>query len=336
MFCPVSSPLPQPPSHSSHGHRSCYSAPSEPRSQLPSPGSKRSAGQARRSCARSELDIDALWTIESCCQRCLLEKRKGKAATYRDRRYRQLQKYGIGRKSRSEPGPVNWRLKHADRGCGTINLVARAIDPTGEVRRGSGQVTDSNPDSDGPSETRPGFTITQRSCPPWPPSRRSWPRLHVAVAPHEPRRTLTAPSGRSRRGRRPAPTSPGGTSGVSSGPRGHAGRNTSAQVTPVSLDAGAGIRSAGQARIRKAPGYGATPGGYGGKPPGVAFIGVPTGARNAGCGAPTGDQSTDMNATRKPPRMCQDPITSPSRVSAGNRSRCRSPIPYVMNARTGR
>src|ERR1700722_6900879 len=26
----------------------------------------------------------------------------------------------------------------------------------------------------------------------------------------------------------------------------------------------------------------ATPGGYGGKPPGVAFIGVPTGARNAG------------------------------------------------------
>src|SRR5450755_3617009 len=28
--------------------------------------------------------------------------------------------------------------------------------------------------------------------------------------------------------------------------------------------------------------YGATPGGYGGKPPGVAFIGVPTGARNAG------------------------------------------------------
>ena len=65
---------------------------------------------------------------------------------------------------------------------------------------------------------------------------------------------------------------------------------------------------------RKAPRHGATPGGYGGKPPGVAFIGVPTGARNAGHGAPTGDQSTDMNATRKPPRMCQDPITSPSRL----------------------
>ena len=68
----------------------------------------------------------------------------------------------------------------------------------------------------------------------------------------------------------------------------------------------------------KVPRHGATPGGYGGKPPGVAFIGVPTGARNAGCGAPTGDQSTDMNATRKPPRMCQDLITSPSRVSAGD------------------
>ena len=53
--------------------------------------------------------------------------------------------------------------------------------------------------------------------------------------------------------------------------------------------------------------HGATPGGYGGKPPGVAFIGVPTGARNAGSGAPTGDQSTDMNATRKPPGTCQDP-----------------------------
>jgi hypothetical protein len=54
----------------------------------------------------------------------------------------------------------------------------------------------------------------------------------------------------------------------------------------------------------------ATPGGYGGKPPGVAIIGVPTGARNAGRGAPTGDQSTDMNATRKLPLVCQDPITT--------------------------
>jgi hypothetical protein len=53
----------------------------------------------------------------------------------------------------------------------------------------------------------------------------------------------------------------------------------------------------------------ATPGGYGGKPPGVAFIGVPTGARNAGSGAPTGDQSTDMNATRKHPLVCQDLMT---------------------------
>jgi hypothetical protein len=60
----------------------------------------------------------------------------------------------------------------------------------------------------------------------------------------------------------------------------------------------------------------ATPGGYGGKPPGVAIIGVPTGARNAGSGAPTGDQSTDMNATRKLPPMCQDPITTRSRDRA--------------------
>jgi hypothetical protein len=37
----------------------------------------------------------------------------------------------------------------------------------------------------------------------------------------------------------------------------------------------------------------ATLGGYGGKPPSVADISVPTGARNAGSGAPTGDQSTD-------------------------------------------
>ena len=56
----------------------------------------------------------------------------------------------------------------------------------------------------------------------------------------------------------------------------------------------------------------ATPGGYGGKPPGVAIIGVPTGARNAGSGAPTGDQSTDMNGTRPTPCMCQDLKTSKS------------------------
>ena len=57
----------------------------------------------------------------------------------------------------------------------------------------------------------------------------------------------------------------------------------------------------------------ATPGGYGGKPPGVAIIGVPTGARNAGSDAPTGDQSIDMNGTRKHPPVCQDPITTGSR-----------------------
>jgi hypothetical protein len=41
------------------------------------------------------------------------------------------------------------------------------------------------------------------------------------------------------------------------------------------------------------PGEKATLGGYGGKPPSVADISVPTGARNAGNGAPTGDQGTD-------------------------------------------
>ena len=75
------------------------------------------------------------------------------------------------------------------------------------------------------------------------------------------------------------------------------------------------------ARGPQDPEHGATPGGYGGKPPGVAFIGVSTGARNAGSGAPTGDQSTDMNATRKPPRTCQDPITSASREKCPARAR---------------
>ena len=67
------------------------------------------------------------------------------------------------------------------------------------------------------------------------------------------------------------------------------------------------------ARAQKGPEHRATPGGYGGKPPGVAIIGVPTGARNAGSDAPTGDQSIDMNRTRKHPLVCQDPITTRSR-----------------------
>src|SRR5689334_19108665 len=70
------------------------------------------------------------------------------------------------------------------------------------------------------------------------------------------------------------------------------------------------------ARGLKSPEHRATPGGYGGKPPGVAIIGVPTGARNAGSDAPTGDQSIDMNRTRKHPLVCQDPITTRSRDEA--------------------
>jgi hypothetical protein len=74
---------------------------------------------------------------------------------------------------------------------------------------------------------------------------------------------------------------------------------------------GRALRAIGEGR--KSPEHRATPGGYGGKPPGVAFIGVPTGARNAGSDAPTGDQSIDMNRTRKHPPVCQDPITTRSR-----------------------
>ena len=72
------------------------------------------------------------------------------------------------------------------------------------------------------------------------------------------------------------------------------------------------LRANGEA-CQKAGEDRATPGGYGGKPPGVAIIGVPTGARNAGSGAPTGDQSTDMNGTRASPCMCQDLKTVKSR-----------------------
>ena len=56
----------------------------------------------------------------------------------------------------------------------------------------------------------------------------------------------------------------------------------------------------------------ATPGGYGGKPPGVAFIGAPTGARNAGIGAPAGDQSTGMHVTPIRPHVRQERIRSES------------------------
>jgi hypothetical protein len=56
----------------------------------------------------------------------------------------------------------------------------------------------------------------------------------------------------------------------------------------------------------------ATPGGYGGKPPGVAFIGAPTGARNAGNGAPAGDQSTGKHVTPNRPHVRQDRIRSES------------------------
>jgi len=40
----------------------------------------------------------------------------------------------------------------------------------------------------------------------------------------------------------------------------------------------------------------------------VAFIGAPTGARNAGVGAPTGDQSTTKERTPKVPLWRQDSV----------------------------
>ena len=52
---------------------------------------------------------------------------------------------------------------------------------------------------------------------------------------------------------------------------------------------------------------GATPGGYGGKPPGVAFIGVPTGARNAGRCSDGGPEH-HVHVTTKPPLVRQDRI----------------------------
>src|SRR5689334_6253668 len=97
--------------------------------------------------------------------------------------------------------------------------------------------------------------------------------------------------------RRPTASTPYGQSAASGGP---GGRPPEEHCEPP-------------ARGLKAPEHRATPGGYGGKPPGVAIIGVPTGARNAGSDAPTGDQSIDMNRTRKHPPVCQDPITTRSR-----------------------
>jgi hypothetical protein len=58
------------------------------------------------------------------------------------------------------------------------------------------------------------------------------------------------------------------------------------------------------------------------------IIGVQTGALNAGSGAPTGDQSTDMNGTRGAPPMCQDPMRMKSRelILATRRLLCRNQL----------
>ncbi len=126
----------------------------------------------------------------------VLGKRKGKAATYRDCRYRQLQNTESGGNHRaSRSRSIGGQSTPIDR-SGTISLVARGIDR----RAGYGQL----PDVEGPSETWPGFTITHRPSGPWPPPAPGSASDHP---PHEPRRALTpsqgAPGGAHDRRRRP-------------------------------------------------------------------------------------------------------------------------------------
>ena len=79
---------------------------------------------------------------------------------------------------------------------------------------------------------------------------------------------------------------------------GHAGRRhrrvQQDRVTPLRACAPPG-------RPPEASGHRATPGGYGGKPPGVAFIGVPTGARNAGRCSDGGPEHRYACYTETPP-----------------------------------
>ena len=175
--------------------------------------------------------------------------------------------------------------------------------------RGYGQ----NPAPRQPAKTGPGFTIKRDPCPALGAPLTAWP---AAPRPAPPPRKLGALT------RHPRPLN-------ASHPGRHRMSRRSQAIESLQVKALAIVKAAARSgsgdelSFGKGPRHRATPGGYGGKPPGVAFIGVPTGARNAGHGAPTGDQSTDMNATRKPPRMCQDPITSPSQVGAWNRSPSR-------------
>src|SRR5215831_17220837 len=60
------------------------------------------------------------------------------------------------------------------------------------------------------------------------------------------------------------------------------------------------IPQAGRSRLNACEDR-ATPGGYGGKPPGVAFIGVPTGARNAGRCSDGGPEHRYACYTETPP-----------------------------------
>ena len=128
--------------------------------------------------------------------------------------------------------------------------------------------------------------------------RLQTPPVKQKMNPTQPQSNGTASSGRAAPPRRrPTASTPYGQS-AARGSGGSSPRKSTASHRRAGL---------------KAPEHRATPGGYGGKPPGVAIIGVPTGARNAGSDAPTGDQSIDMNRTRKHPPVCQDPITTRSR-----------------------
>ena len=130
---------------------------------------------------------------------------------------------------------------------------------------------------------------------PSPPPAEPGPSPQNRTSPAHPQSKARAPAEQGPRTRRARPALRRASAAArhAAGPGGRPPGNTEARQ--------------GRAKIR------ATPGGYGGKPPGVAIIGVPTGARNAGSGALTGDQSTDMNATRKHPLVCQDPIATRSR-----------------------
>ena len=131
-----------------------------------------------------------------------------------------------------------------------------------------------------------------------------------AGAPTTGRRRWSAPG--AARGRRPALPTDMGDRGA---PGGNAASHGKSAKTDGMGDRGSGVspRETLRAASRLKPTeHRATPGGYGGKPPGVAFIGVPTGARNAGRCSDGGPEH-HVHGTPKPPLVRQDLITGSAR-----------------------